>query len=314
MPTELSETAARLGIDLGTEQTKDRLLSAIDSELKDLQVPQPTTAQHERQVALMKARAELKESASAQAYPSTDLVPLSLVSQLVEAIQTSAAKEPRATESRQDPTLTMRTNVKAAATQASADFTKARSWPFAGAGALILSAYGLRTYFNVGDLQLPSEFFYPFLIAATLAIVIGFGLSTVAQRQATLLLRRLYDPDVQEEALNRLSEESYDFFGSHSEREFSSENRHGRSPRAVDDGHGVIINRPMYRDALQDTAHGGSSILLRVLSTVDLEAAVDDAAGLALDRLSDLKIVEPVIYQRRQAFRIVPESGLFVST
>ncbi|MEO5318149.1 hypothetical protein PV761_06130 [Arthrobacter sp. CC3] len=307
MPTEISEIAARLGIDLGTEQAKDRLLTAIDSELKDLQVPQPTEVQHERQVALMKARAELRGAGNSHTDPSTDLVPLSLVSQLVATIQTGAAKEPMGTAPRPDPTLTMRTNVKAAATQASADFSKARSWPFATAGALLVSVYGLRTYFNVGDLQLPSELFYPFLGVAAFAIVVGFGLSTAAQRRATLFLRRLYDPDVQEEALNRLSEESGDFFGSHGEREFVGRDRHGRSPRAVDDGGGVIINRPMYRDALQGTAHGGRSDLISLLSTVDLEAAADDAAGLALDRLSDLKIVEPVVYQRRQAFRLVPE-------
>ena len=310
MPTELSEIAARLGIDLGTERTKDRLLTAIDSELKDLQVPQTTAAQHERQVALMAARAELRGPGSSHTDPSTDLVPLSLVSQVVAAMQTGAVKDQMGTAPRPDPTLTMRTNVKAAATQASADFSKARSWPFATAGALLVSVYGLRTYFNVGDLQLPSELFYPFLGIAAFAIVIGFGLSTAAQRRATLFVRRLYDPDVQEEALNRLSDESGDFFGSHGEREFVRRDHHGRSPRAVDDGGGIIVNRPMYRDALQATAHGGRSAFISLLSTVDLEAAADDAAGLALDRLSDLKIVEPVVYQRRQAFRLVPEQAL----
>lgn len=124
------------------------------------------------------------------------------------------------------------------------DFTKARSVPFAGAGALIFSAYGLRKYFNVGDLQLTSELFYPILGAPAFAILCGFGLSRTAQQRATLSLRRLYDPDVQEEALNRLSEESGDFFGSHAERDFVTGDRHRRSQRAVDDGGGVIINRP----------------------------------------------------------------------
>jgi hypothetical protein len=310
MSTELSEIAARLEIDLGIGPTKERLLTAIDTELKDLQVPQTTEAQNDRQVALVAARAELTGTGSSRVDPSKDLVPLSLISKVVAALQTGAAKESMGTAPRPDPTLTMRTNVKAAATQASADFSKARSWPFATAGALLVSVYGLRTYFNVGDLQLPSELFYPFLGVAALAIVVGFSLSTVAQRRATRDLRRLYDPDVQEEALNRLSEESVDFFGSHGEREFVGRERSGRSPRAVDDGGGIIINRPMYRDALQGTAHGGRSALISLLSTVDLEAAADDAAGLALDRLSDLKILEPVVYQRRQAFRLVPEQAL----
>ena len=309
MATELSEIAARLEIDLGSEPTKERLLTAINTELRDLQLPQTTEAQQERQVSLVAARGELTGKGSNHVDPSKDLVPLSLISQVVAAIQAGAVNEPMGTAQRPDPTLTMRTNVKAAATQASADFSKARSWPFSAAGALLVSAYGLRTYFNVGDLQLPSELFYLFLGLAALAIVLGFSLSTWSQRLATLALRRLYDPDVQEEALNRLSEESQDFFGSHSEREFVGRERHGISLRAVDDGGGIIINRPMYRDALQGTAHGGRSALVYLLSTVDLEAAADDAAGLALDRLSDLKILEPVVYQRRQAFRLVPEQA-----
>jgi hypothetical protein len=74
MSTELSEIAARLGTDLGTGPTKERLLTAIDSELKDLQVPQTTAAQHERQVALVAARAELRGTGSSHVDPSKDLV------------------------------------------------------------------------------------------------------------------------------------------------------------------------------------------------------------------------------------------------
>lgn len=307
--SEIPEIAAHLEIDLGTEQTKERLLTAIHVELRDLQVPQPTAAQHERQVALIEARDQLLATDRGHAQPSMDLVPVSLVNQMLAAMQMGAAKEPIGRVPRPDPSMTMRTNAKAAATQASADFTKARSLPFAGAGALVLSVYGLRTYFNVGDLQIPSELFYPFLVAAVFVIIVGFGLSTVVQRRATFILRKLYDPDVQEEALSRLGEESADFFGSHGQREFETDSQHGRPQRALDDGDGIIINRPLYRYALRDAAYGHSwgSTLIRLLSTVDLAAAADDAAGLALDRLSDLKIVEPVVYRRRQAFRLVPE-------
>lgn len=310
----IPELVARLGIDLGpgVEQSRERLLTAINVELRDLQVPHPTAAQHERQVALIEARGELLGTGQAPALPSTDLVPVSLVSQMLVAMQTSTAKESFGAAPRPDPSLTMRTNVKAAATQASADFTKTRSLPFAGVGALILSAYGLRTYFNVGDVQIPSELFYPFLGVAVLAIVFGFCLSTAAQRKANFILRALYDPDVQEEALNRLGEESADYFGSHRQRAFETDSQHGRPQRAFDDGAGIIINRPLYRYALRDAAYGNISgrSLINLLSTVDLAAATDDAAGLALDRLSDLKIIEPVVHQRRQAFRLLPERSV----
>ncbi|MCO4263753.1 hypothetical protein NG697_12610 [Pseudarthrobacter sp. MDT3-26] len=308
--TGIHDLAARLGIDLdlSVEPTKEDLLSAINVELRDLQVPQPTAAQHARQVALIEARGELLGTGQAGASPSTDLVPVSLVSQMVEAIQSNLAKEPMAAPSRPDATLTMRTNVKATATQASADFTKARSLPFAGAGALAVSAYGLRTYFNVGDVELPSDWFYPLFWTAVFIIGVGYLASTVAQRQASRILRALYNPDIQEEALNHLGDESVDYFGSHSQRMIEMDGEPGRPHRAIDSGDGIIVNRSLYRYGLRELAYGRVGSLRSVvdlLSTVDLAAATDDATGLALDRLCDLKIIEPVVYQRRQAFRLI---------
>ncbi|MEV7634336.1 hypothetical protein AB0N64_18195 [Microbacterium sp. NPDC089318] len=316
----IPDLAARLGIDLdsGVEPTKENLLSAINAELRDLQVPQPTAAQHARQVALIEARGELLGTGQTGTPPSTDLVPVSLVSQIVEAIQKNVAKEPTGAPSRPDATLTMRTNVKATATQASADFTKARSLPFAGAGALILSAYGLRTYFNVGDVELPSEWFYPLFWTAVLVIGVGYFASMIAQRQASRILRALYNPDVQEEALSRLGDESSDYFGSHSQRMIEMEGEPGSPHRAIDSGDGIIVNRSLYRYGLRDIAYGKAGSLgstVDLLSTVDLAAATDDATGLALDRLCDLKIIEPVVYQRRQAFRLIwerPETEIHI--
>ncbi|WP_306971373.1 hypothetical protein [Arthrobacter oryzae] len=316
----IPDLAARLGIDLGpgVEPTKENLLSAINVELRDLQVPQPTPAQHARQVALIGARGELLGTGQAGASPSTDLVPISLVSQMVEAFQKNLAKEPTAALSRPDAALTMRTNVKAAATQASADFTKARSVPFAGAGALILSVYGLRTYFKLGDVELPSEWFYPLFGTAVFIICVGYLASTMAQRQASRILRSLYNPDVQEEALTRLGDESSDYFGSHSQRMIVMGGEDGRSHRAIDHGDGIIINRSLYQYLLRDVAYGRAwRPFVDLLSTVDLAAATDDATGLALDRLCDLKIIEPVVYQRRQAFRLIwdhPEIEIHISS
>lgn len=308
---EIPALAARLGISLGPseDQTKENLLSAINLELKVLQVPQPTAAQHERQIVLMEARGELMENDNASPSPSTDLVPISLVSQIVEAIQKSAAPA-SAMAPRPDPISTMRTHVKAAATKAATDFTKTRALPFAGAGALIASAYGLRTYFNVGDLQLPSALFYPLFAIAAVAIVTGYGLSWMAQRRANRTLRALYDPDIQEAALGHLGSETADFFGQHGRRVFESDSELGNTEWAVaEDAGSFILNRTMYRDSLGDLASiksGGGFRFLDLFSTIDLEAAVDDATGLALDRLVDLKIIEPVVFRRRQGFRLIP--------
>ncbi|WP_146069929.1 hypothetical protein [Cryobacterium sp. M15] len=311
---EIPDFAARLGIDLGPgiEPTEESLLSAINVELRDLQVPQPSPSQHRRQVALVEARGELLGTSQGGVSSSTDLVPVSLLSQMMEVFQKQITNEPIVTPSRPDPTAIMRTNVKATAAQASADFTKTRALPFAGAGALILSVYGLRTFFNVGNVELPSALFYPFFLITAVVIMLGYMASAVAQRRAGSVLRALYNPDVQEEALNSLAEESSDYFGSHSQRTVEMDGEPGRVHRAVDDGGGIIVNRSLYRYALRDAAYGYRGPLrssyVDLLSTIDLAAATEEATGLALDRLCDLKIVEPIVYERRQAFRLTSES------
>ncbi|WDF31974.1 hypothetical protein PTW37_08715 [Arthrobacter agilis] len=312
----IPEIAAQLGVTLapGVELTKDSLLSAINIELRDLQVPQPSPMEHLRQVALIEARGKITGDDQTDTPLSTDLVPVSLVSQMMEAIQNSQPKESTSASSRPDPILSMRTNVKAVATRASADFTKSRSLPFAGFGALVVSIYGLRNNFDVDVLQLPTELFYPLFITSVTLIVLGYFTATLCQKLASLILRSLYNPDVQESALNSLGDDSSDYFGSHSQRVFDMKGRPEGSHRATDDGAGIIISRGLYRYALGKEAFGEAGprarslrLFISLLSTIDLSAATDDATGLALDRLCDLKIIEPIVYERRQAFRLIFE-------
>lgn len=305
MPTpDLSELAARLKIDLGAgvEPTKEKLLKAINGELGNLQVPETIPEQHERQVELVNARAALTERDKTSAEPSTDLVPISLVREVMEVFQKSSVTSQRA-----DPSQTMRTNVKAASTEASADFTKVRSLPFAGAGALLASLYGLRTYFGVGDLSLPPGLFYPLFSTAAIGILVFYLMALHVQKRDNFRLRSLYNPDVQENALDYLGGESSDFFRSHSQRSIEFD----EFRRAFDDGQGIILSRAMYQQALCEASYIRNwqpwrrSLLSGSLSTVDLEAAIDDATGLALDRLCDLKIIEPIVVHRRYAFRLI---------
>lgn len=303
---EIPDLTGSLEFDLGDEPTKEELLSAIDAELRELQMPQPDSAQHDRQIRLVQARGELLGHRKAGVPPSKDLVSVSPEAQMMEIYRESMTnKNQTTTMPRPDPMEAMRTTVKATATQASSDFTKARTVPFATASTLIVAVYGLRTFFNVGEMELPSEWFYPIFWGAAVFIIGGYIAVNLAQRKASRVLRSLYNPDVQESALNFIEEETSDYFGDHSQRMIEVSKNHGRSHRAVDDGNGFIISRGLYQDSLSDTA--GNNSLVGFLSTIDLAAATEDATGLALDRLCELKIVEPVVYRRRHAFRLIPD-------
>lgn len=321
-PTELTALAARLGLELDEDEelTQEIVKKAITRELGGLQSAKDSKFKHQRQVALTSALDELEAAAATSSPASTELVhiPAAAFSQMIELLQKNAAPPPAPpiVPPRPDPESIMRTHVKATATQASTDFTKKRSVPFATASALIASVFGLREIFNVGEVQVSPALFYPLFGIAAVAIVIGYGLAWKAQGRANHILRALYDPDIQEEALNSIGSDSADYFGDHSPRVFESERDWGNTEWAIaEDAGSFIINRGMYRDSLANVAYiksdwiGHRSRTLPfqgLLTTIDLEAAGDDATGLALDRLIELKIIEPVIFRRRQGFRLIP--------
>jgi hypothetical protein len=323
-PIELAALAARLGIQLdeGEEVSKETVKKAITRELGSLQSAESSQFSHPRQVVLTSALGELDGADTKPSAASTELVhmPASAFSQMMEVLQKNAAPAPTPTIAppRPDPIATMRTNVTATATQASTDFTKKRSAPFATAGALIVSTFGLREVFNVGELEVPSEVFYPSFGLAAVAIISGWALSRVAQTRSTRVLRALYNPDLQEDALEIIRSESADHFGQHGSRMFESERFWVDKQWAVAQGDGsFIFNRGMYRDTLVDRAcmrtHRRYFMRramdpLEILSTIDIDAAADDATGLALDRLTELKIIEPIVFRGRQGFRIIPWS------
>lgn len=321
-PTELTAFAARLGLELAKDEelTPELVKKAIMRELGGLQSADISPLEAQRRVVLTSALGELEDAAATPTPSSTDLVhmPAAAFTQLVEVFKQNAAPAPAVASPRPDPVATMRTNVTATATQASTDFTKKRSAPFATAGALIVSTFGLREVFNVGELELPSEVFYPSFGLAAVAIISGWALSRQAQTRSTRVLRALYNPDIQEDALETIRTESADHFGQHGSRIFASERHWVESQWAVaqDDG-SFIFNRGMYRDTLvgRSCRRAHRRYFMRrsidpfeMLSTIDIDAAADDATGLALDRLTELKIIEPIVFRGRQGFRIIPWS------
>lgn len=310
---EIAILAERLGVDLGPsdERTKAKLLSLIDRELRDLQVPEPSAEQHERQIVLVEARGELLENGDAASLPSTDLVSLSAVNKMLENFQRSVAQAPISSNFRVGPAEVMRTTVKSTATQASADFTKKRIIPLSVAGGLVATIYGYRRFFGVGELRLSANEFPLFFGGSIMVLGLIYGVLWLAQVTSNRVLRALYNPDAQEEALNQLISDTSDFFGDHSNREIGIETLtdDGRAEWAVArDDDSFIISRALYRDALSDLSfgRGRGGRLLTLLSTMDLVAATDDATGLALDRLIDLGIIESIVYRRRHGFRVIP--------
>lgn len=321
-PIELTAFAARLGLELaeGEELTHELVKKAIMREIGGLQSAEISQFEARRRVVLTSALGELEAAAATPSPNSTELVHIPAVAftQIMELFQKNAAPTPAIAPLLPDPVAAMRTNVKATATQASTDFTKKRSAPFATAGALIVSTFGLREVFNVGELEVPSEVFYPSFWIATAAIICGWALSRVAQTRSARVLRALYDSDLQEDALEIIRSDSSDHFGQHSSQVFESKRYWVDSQWAVaQEDDSFIFNRGMYRDNLVNRTfmrtHRSYFIRramdhLEALSTIDLDAAADDATGLALDRLTDLKIIEPIVFRRRQGFRIIPLS------
>lgn len=295
-PTELTAFAARLGLELelaeDEEVTPEIVKKAITRELGGLQSAENSKLETQRQVVLTSALSELEAGAAAPSPTSTDLVPIpaATFTQMLELFQKNAAPAPAVATLRPDPVAAMRTNVKATATQASKDFTKSRSWPFGSVGVLIVGAYGLRDKFNVDELVFPEQLFLPFMAAAVAVTAAGYAVSVLSQRKANSVLRRLYNSDVQSRALDYLDNE-------------------GRHPLTDLDGRTTnTFSLAEYRQSLMDAAGGrfgyGGPLTIN-LSTIDIEAALDDATGLALDRLCELNIIEAVVSGRRQVFRIL---------
>ena len=283
----------------------DELIRVIDRELAGLQIPEPSPQQHERQVALLAARHLLTGQ---NQKPSSELVQLSMMSAIEKLVDLAvAASRPPASNptTRPDPAVVMRTNVKAAAMQATSDFRRGRTLPFAGVGAIVGAILTARGLFGVGEVQIDPALFYSIAAAALGVSVLGYTFLRFVQNRAERVLRRLYDVEVQEEALElTLREDVRHFLANGIDR------RLGRSRYVTQrEDEFSPFQRGDYREALAILSGLRRSHALPLglfsLSTVDFDSALDDAAGLALERLIDLNILEGVIVRGRLMYRAV---------
>ena len=292
--------AESLGID-PEPPSVDALIREIDRELAELQIPDLNPHQHERQIALIVARQSLDARPQK---PSTELVQLSMmtaIEKLVAAVVESKQSTEPAPAPRPDPVDVMRTNVKATEVRATTDFRRGRTLPFAGLGSLIAAVWAARSVFGVGAPEIPAQVFYTTGGAFVILGIYTYVLLWFIQHRADGVLRRFYDPDVQEEALEGVTRVSYGPFVHNDlerHRQDGNEER-SSSPFTRTNYRHSLADRSGYR-RLRPSVFNLSPLRL---STVDLESALVDAAGLALDRLIDIGIVEGLVLDGRHVYR-----------
>jgi hypothetical protein len=281
---KVRELAERLHLDAGADPTVDTVSAAVRRKLLGLQKADLTTAEEADRLELTMALAELEPS------PSKDVVPIpqDVMGRLLDIVETSVAQKP---EPKADPTIEMRRVAKTSATKASSDFTKVRTLPLAGLGGVVAVLWGLTSAFDVDIPKLDATSFSIGALFILLVCAIGLTVAAYAQRRALQILRRLYDPRIQEDALGEMPD---------------------------------LFERSLYGEALSSFAfpqsrrafgqygysgpHRRIPLLVRNLSTVDFLSAITDATELALSRLEDLRVIETVVVNRRQGYRFVEHS------
>jgi hypothetical protein len=290
----LAARARELKIELD-EATPESLLSEIKRELRGLQSAELTLAQKRRRTKLTAALVEIQTTGEMETSLST--IPVKTLVRLLDGVE---SRIPVA-DARQ-PEREMKKVATVAATQARRDFRASRTLPFAGFGAIVVTLWGLREAFGV-DLTWVGTL--AFGVAATSAVVVAFVIYLLlgaTQRRDEGILKRLFTTRVQTAALRDVLE-----------RKQSIERQHRTGHVGeVDFDHDYFLARLWVaasgRDDLDDALYyarsrrqqqsayrryeGGPSG--HFLSTVDLAAAAEEAADLALDRFVALGTVVAV--------------------
>jgi hypothetical protein len=145
--------------------------------------------------------------------------------------------------------------------EATKDFRKSRTYPFAGLSGAIAVAWGAREPLGITDLQVPDNFYIIGAAAAIALAACGYWVVHRNQEHDERILDALYETEVQEAALAALADDE-DF----------------------------LFDKSAYVVALRHEVERGSLFYAirgfrpRLGSTVNLLAALRDAATLGLDR------------------------------
>jgi len=278
----------------------------IDKNLLDLQAEPGGTAT-DRYRDLISARAILTGGGSSANDPGTDLMAIPrrswelAIASIASASASKSKKTPGNAEAKR-----MQKHAVVAKTKATSDFRKSRSLPLGGLAGLTGAVWGTRETFGVNLTDTGTIVWSLVSLYVISVAVIAWVISARHTRRDERYLRRLYDTSTQgfalETAAARRSRygaevefDRHDF--ARARWDHSTGGRHGEE---------VEFDRHDFARALWDhSTRGRRRIAPSILSTVDLESALDDASNLALERFMELKLVEAVYLGPIERIRLV---------
>jgi hypothetical protein len=272
--------------DLGlsdVEPTSDAVRRAIEQKLQSMQ---PDTATHTSPLyrQLVVARESLNElGAASSGARGAELVPIpsAVLERLIDAIskpdQKATPQEPSVSER-------MQANQLVAVTKASQDFRNRRALPLAGLGTLTAALWATRQAFGANLSHIGTAVWAGATVGIILIVVLVFLMTSNAQGRDEVFLRRIYDPDVQAEALRRIG--MSDFFNA--ARGFTrSDFRMALWGTSM--SRSGLANLPVGEKSSHEDPTGRPRN--RILSTIDRVGALDDATQLAMSRFLEMDVL-----------------------
>jgi hypothetical protein len=195
-------------------------------------------------------------------------------------------------------------------TKASKDYTRVRTVPFVVFGAAFVAVWAVRGAFGVdvknGQIISSSPIWTIGLVSLLLLLAGLWLVSRREQARDERILRALFDPDVQSDAVALASElylgapfrlaDYRDLL-----RATAAERRYRRSSRQ--DRRWIMHDEEEFgsrdrRDFIGALVHDGERLTARTWSTVGIDDASDEAAAIALERLIESEFVEAVAGER----------------
>jgi hypothetical protein len=277
------------------DQSAAGVKRAIERRLMELQ-PSTVEETSDEYVRLTAAREFLDDEPRVPAgRPGTamEAVPSQMLDRLVTAlVERTTPSEPPPLPA-PPPEQRMAVNRREAATKASKDFRNARAIPIAGLGGLVAAVWGTRAAFGVDFSHVGTLVWSIVALGAVGVSMAVFGLARSTQGRAEVALRRLYDPDVQTDALRELLDQQKTFIRADYRDALSFlANPFSRHRLVPFRRHARLPSRDVHRFQL---------------STVDYASALEDAVSLALERFFKLGVLDISLRLAQEVYRPTDE-------
>ncbi len=267
---------------------------AVERRLRELQAESAEETSEEYH-GLVEAREFLARPGQDVPPTSTDLVRLTPKS-LERLVELAADTGGRAAPKAEPAEVRMTAHRTATATKASADFRYGRTLPIGAGATLVVWLISTRESFGVDTPQVSQGFWAAFAVAVVAIGLMLYLLATRQQRHAESILRGLYSPDIQGQALHAAFEREDE-----TQEDVDARQHLRYNSNQPNDLLESAITRSSFRHYLVAEAvdrqrpYGGHGLIALVpslsLSTVDLSGAAQDAAGLALERLTEMGVL-----------------------